>query len=285
MIFEQVYKRLYDEFFLKTAGKNLNIELFKINKLDIPFSRTWKKVGINLSGGADSACLTYLLCKIISENNIDCKIDAISFIRMWETRPWQNDISIKVFNKLKTMFPNIINERHTNFIAPKLEDKNVKLLVNDQIKTASQIQNSNFNEYMLYAHDYNAIFNATTHNPYTEIVNQSPGERTVNHEEATVSHLVLEKYGIYGVFLPFKFVDKSWIIAQYHLFDILDLLEITRSCEGSVTSNPIKHVVPDIFSYKNNPNVKVPECGRCYWCQERNWAMEHCHTVIEEIKK
>ena len=46
------------------------IQLFRFNGLDIPFSKHWKKVGINLSGGADSACLTYLLCKIITENNL-----------------------------------------------------------------------------------------------------------------------------------------------------------------------------------------------------------------------
>lgn len=54
------------------------------------------------------------------------------------------------------------------------------------------------------------------------------------------------------------FFDPKWR-------NIADLLNITRSCEGNF----------DSLDYKNYiPNQPVPECGECFWCQERNWAKE-----------
>ena len=55
------------------------------------------------------------------------------------------------------------------------------------------------------------------------------------------------------------------IIAQYVSHNILDLLNITRSCEGDFA---------DIDYTTYTPNQIVPECGECFWCQERNWAKE-----------
>jgi tRNA(Ile)-lysidine synthase TilS/MesJ len=47
--------------------KSSAISLHRINGLDIPFDNKWKKIGINLSGGADSACLLLLLCNLFDQ--------------------------------------------------------------------------------------------------------------------------------------------------------------------------------------------------------------------------
>ena len=65
--------------------KNHNITWHTISGLDIPFSTSWKTIGINVSGGADSSCLAMLLGKIITENNYDCKIHFITFTRCWNS--------------------------------------------------------------------------------------------------------------------------------------------------------------------------------------------------------
>ena len=71
---------------------------------------------------------------------------------------------------------------------------------------------------------------------------------------------------------PFRFIDKSWIIQQYKKYDILDLLELTRSCEGDQQDNP--EVFKDL-SYKTYISGQVvPTCGTCFWCKERAWAIE-----------
>ena len=46
------------------------IELISIDNVNIPFNINWKKVAVSLSGGADSALLSYLLCEIIEKNNL-----------------------------------------------------------------------------------------------------------------------------------------------------------------------------------------------------------------------
>jgi tRNA(Ile)-lysidine synthase TilS/MesJ len=103
--------------------KNMSDTVFltRIGQLDIPFDRTWKRIGVNLSGGADSALLTYLLCKIIVDNKLDTKIDVITYQRCWETRPWQGHVSRKVYAWFLDNFADIINDRHTAYIPPEIE--------------------------------------------------------------------------------------------------------------------------------------------------------------------
>jgi len=48
----------------------------------------WSKIGISLSGGADSALLAYLICA-----NTDADIHFTTQIRMWRTRPWAEFIA------------------------------------------------------------------------------------------------------------------------------------------------------------------------------------------------
>lgn len=73
----EIYKKLTDT----------EIQLYNFNGLDIPFNPKWKRIGVNLSGGADSSCLLALLGNIISKNNINCEVHIITHIRCWNTRP------------------------------------------------------------------------------------------------------------------------------------------------------------------------------------------------------
>jgi len=81
---------------------------------------------------------------------------------------------------------------------------------------------------------------------------------------------------------PFRFVDKSWIVAQYFYYGIEDLFNLTRSCEGDVTHKKIAPTIPNYQSYK--PEMDVPECGTCFWCLERNWALSQLDQTLEKLK-
>ena len=50
---------------------------------------------------------------------------------------------------------------------------------------------------------------------------------------------------------PFVDVDKRFIIQCYTDFNVQDLLELTNSCTRAIGN-----------------------CGECWWCQERNWAIQ-----------
>ena len=64
---------------------------------------------------------------------------------------------------------------------------------------------------------------------------------------------------------PFVYTTKDWIIKQYYENNIEDLLDITRSCEGEFDGL-------DYTSY--TPGQDIPICGECFWCKEREWAIE-----------
>ena len=80
-----LYKDLYKHF----PEEADNFVLHRISGLDIPFNPKWTQIGINISGGADSASLCLLLCNLIKQNSYNCKIHVITFVRCWTTRPWQ----------------------------------------------------------------------------------------------------------------------------------------------------------------------------------------------------
>ena len=62
----------------------------------------------------------------------------------------------------------------------------------------------------------------------------------------------------------FRFTTKDWVVQQYVKFGIMDLFNITRSCEGEFSTI-------NYLTYA--PNDPVPTCGECFWCKEREWAV------------
>ena len=64
--------------------------------INIPYNKEWKNVAISVSGGADSALLTYLVCSLAKEH--DVTIHIINHVRMWKTRPWQQHDAVRVCN-------------------------------------------------------------------------------------------------------------------------------------------------------------------------------------------
>ena len=95
--------------------------LHEIDGVIFPFSDQWKNIGISVSGGADSALMSVLLCSIISQSRCDTKVHIITNVRCWKTRPWQQHNSMDVYNWLRSAFPKLEFKRHENFIAPDLE--------------------------------------------------------------------------------------------------------------------------------------------------------------------
>lgn len=249
-------------------------ELFltNVDGLDIPFSKSWRRVGVNLSGGADSALLAAIICKIIYDNNLDCKVDAISYIRCWNSRPWQQHISMNVFNELKSLYPNIITDRHVTFIPPEIEYANIGATIatkaHDQLLGGDAIIISSFNTFIAYDKKLNAVFNGITSNPPGVEV---PG-RQLNIDSCTIDELLIYKKTIDSFLLrPFKYIQKDWILAQYRNLNLMGLYQKTRSCEGDINSTPLfKTLFKSFKDYKIG--MTVPICGECDWCKERAWA-------------
>jgi len=230
--------------------------------INIPFNKAWKNVAISVSGGADSALLAYLICSQITTQSVHI----ISHKRMWKTRPWQSYDSLAVYTWLLKKFPNIKFVRHTNFIAPDIEYGNMGPILTDEYGkkvSGDNIQQRAFAEYICSSEDVSAYFNAVTRNP-KGIELGGMAERDI---ELTKDNKHLERMTHMGVEVlhPFRFIDKSEIVKKYKELNLIDLFEITRSCEGEF--NGI-----DYTTY--TPGQYVPVCGNCFWCKEREWAIE-----------
>jgi hypothetical protein len=238
-----------------------------MSTVSIPFENTWRSVAISISGGADSALLAYMICDLARKNELQpFTLHVINNIRCWKTKPWQQQDAERVYRWLQGEFSKIKFKLHRNFVPPELEwaDKG-RTIVDEYGKLVSgdTLELRAFAEYVCHKENVDAYFNGVTRNP-RGVDFQGMTTRDI---EPTEENRHLEKMVHMGKLAchPFRFVDKSWIIKQYYELGIEDLLNTTRSCEGTVPNL-------DYTNYK--PGQYVPICGECFWCKERAWAIE-----------
>lgn len=266
----------------QSQGETLGYVTETYSHLDITLHSDWKRIGVNLSGGADSALLMFLLCTTIKKHNLDIKIDTITHVRCWDTKPWAGWVSMQVFNKLKSMFPEIIDQRHTNFIPTQLEHVVSGEIIGGQ--SGDQIIVHHYNMFLGWSANLDAIFNATSQNP-DALSKTGMRNRNRNASEGEPGDLMCRALGSVNTYscYPFKFVKKDWIVAQYHIYDILDLYNTTRSCEGSIPMRDnIREVCGDVVSYI--AGMDIPTCNKCWWCEERAWAEGQVPATLISIK-
>ena len=240
------------------------MQSIRIDGLDIPFDPVWKNISISLSGGADSALLAYILCNVAKDHNVT--VHVINHIRCWKTKPWQQFNADNVFQWLYQKFYRVNFKRHTNFIAPELEYGNTgPTLIDEYNKNVSgdNIQQRAFAEYICASYDVDAYYNAVTRNP-KDIDLGGMSERDIDRDDNNLHLEIMQHIGRWALH-PFRFVDKSWILRQYRSYEIMDLFDITRSCEGTFEEINFKNYSAGQF---------VPLCGKCFWCKEREWAIE-----------
>jgi hypothetical protein len=228
----------------------------------IPFDNNWKSVAISVSGGADSALLAFLVCSKITSQ----EVHIISHIRCWKTKPWQQYDSLGVFEYLVKKFPNIKFHKHTNFIAPDLEYGNQGPILIDEYGKHVSGDNAEIRAYAEYiCHGYNIdiYYNAVTRNP-KDVEFKGMASRDIDPSDEN-KHLELTEHMGRLAAHPFRFIEKSEIVRKYRELGIMDLFEMTRSCEGTF----------DNIDYRNYTiRQHVPTCGQCFWCKEREWAIE-----------
>ena len=220
----------------------------------IRIDKKWERIGISLSGGADSALLAYLILK---DTNAD--IYFTTQVRMWKTRPWQRYIAKDVVEWFRNRFDNRI-EHIEGFIPPELEEPVSPLIIDEygSKKPGNRIILRAHNEYLIHTYKLDAWFAAVNKNPNINIPGSLPERNNgvlplhMKHMEVDICH-------------PFVYTTKDWIIKQYYDNDIENLLHLTRSCEGEFR---------DLDYTTYTPGQTVPICGECFWCKERKWAIE-----------
>lgn len=285
------------------SASNRAYELFDIDKawlhdigngFLVAFNPRWRNIAVNLSGGADSAAGTATLAKLIKDNGYNCKINVISNVRVWNNRPWAGPISIEVYEKLRSMFPDVIGERLQNFIPPEIEEgalhnnDNPQGILSEIGKSGDRLCIDSFNRFACHTYRLEAIYNFVTLNPIVDTVHtRRPVDRNwdLNNitEEFEKSPHVLNLYNNSYFITPWRLVQKDFVIAQYFINGWEELLETTRSCEGDRLLFP-DSAFEDYTTYVHGQSP-LPTCTDvvsaeqtaedcCFWCVEREWAIK-----------
>ena len=226
-----------------------------IDGVEIPLNKDWQRIGISLSGGADSALLAYFIME-----NTSADIYFTTQIRMWKTRPWQEYVAQDVVHWFQRRYQNRI-EHLTNFVPPEMEEPNTTYITDEygKLKPGNRIILRAHNEYVVHKYKLNAWYAGVNLNP------QEPLEGAPVDRNTAIISPVLIHMGI-PVHHPFVNVQKDWIVRRYIENNINDLFNITRSCEGEFKN----------LNYTNyTPYQTVPTCGTCFWCLEREWGIKH----------
>jgi hypothetical protein len=226
-----------------------------IDGVEIPLNKDWQRIGISLSGGADSALLAYFIME-----NTSADIYFTTQIRMWKTRPWQEYVAQDVVHWFRRRYQNRI-EHLTNFVPPEMEEPNTTYITDEygKLKPGNRIILRAYNEYVVHKYKLNAWYAGVNLNP------QEPLEGAPVDRNTAIISPVLIHMGI-PVHHPFVNVQKDWIVRRYIENNINDLFNITRSCEGEFKN----------LNYTNyTPYQTVPTCGTCFWCLEREWGIKH----------
>ena len=248
-------------------------EFFNVDGVKFAWSPKWKNVGINLSGGADSACLAYTIAKYIKENNINCKIHAINFLRCYLTRPWQKHVGLRVYNRLKEMFPDIVIARYQTFVPPEIEHSQIGNsipLANGSKQSGDNVITGSYNRFCASEYNLDCIFNATTANPPNAGQFRVP-ERDLIIENCKLADMLhwTEKHKFYQ-YRPLMYIRKDWVYRQYKINNIMNYYNATMSCEGDLNCHEPMMAQTTFEDY--NEHIDITPCGECWWCWERKWA-------------
>ena len=225
--------------------------------MELYLNPDWKRIGISLSGGADSALLAYLICKNVSSTT---EIHINTQIRLWKTRPWAEHVADNVVAWFKDNFDHKFYV-HKNLVPPELEEPTEYLIKDEygKMKPGNRIILRSHNEYIAHKHNLDALYAGVNMNPDIDI----PGKVAERDEGHIAPHFVHNGVDICH---PFVYTKKNWIIRQYYNNNIESLLNVTRSCEGEFEGL-------DYTTYK--PGMVVPLCGDCFWCKERQWGIDN----------
>jgi 7-cyano-7-deazaguanine synthase in queuosine biosynthesis len=191
-------------------------------------------IGVNISGGTDSALLLYLLMKNYSG-------PIIAFTTANISRKCYNAMaSVRAAAQCQTL------TQHTNFehiinYRPQQEDATI-------FKTIRFYYETN---------KINRMYTGLTKNPPTEVTNTFVEENTedLHRSPDEIRNTIYEP----NKFRPFTNLDKKDIAAIYAEYNLLDnLFPLTRSCEW--------------WPESEWPDPGLAHCGKCWWCEERLWG-------------
>lgn len=204
-----------------------------------------KRLAVSMSGGADSTMLCYLIAHTISKKKLNITIQPYTGYDIWA--PIDSIGVIKVIEYIRKQFPSV-DIQWPIFTVFNTEGAKAP---NDKKFYITPLI-----EKLLKYKVVDIAMNGISMGPPTEAqqlfldwehkadLRRLPGQNLWHEVECAIDRLA-----------PFKYIDKRFIIQCYKDFKIEDFLEITNSCT------------------KPQGN-----CTKCWWCQERAWALNEVNS-------
>lgn len=194
------------------------------NDISVDFFETFpkniNKVGIFLSGGADSALILYLLVKMADERNQDLKIYPITAYDVSTPEADSEYAANMIIDCIRRMTET--DRIYDAYIHPIIQDDHHKYYY---IKPALNYLRRKYGFY-----EY--VFGTSQGMP--------DNERPIDKKGTISGDDIIKTSETYDdVLLPWAKVDKKFIAAQYDKFNLKELSDITNSCVTS-SSEPCK---------------------------------------------
>ena len=210
-----------------------------------PRLNDFKKIGINLSGGADSSLLLFFTCRKLKQLKSNAQLNLITGVHnLRPTNIWNAEEIVELF---KERFPNLNWGEHYVDYYDKDHEKDKP---NKHRKHEDKLRNENKIE---------VLFHGRTANPDEKeaIKNNLLYKReTIRDKNSHNRKIYHERHGkpFYG---PFDNEDKRFIAEMYNKFNLMeDLFPITASC----------------VEYAEETDYFTKPCKKCWWCREKKWA-------------
>ena len=221
-----------------------------------------KRIGLCLSGGADSAILLYILCKYIKDNNLDITILPITSCVL--AKPIMIEGTFRVTNKVRELF---------NYDTPFLLDNFLyyrgRKVFQYDLNAQIMLLKEGVIDFLIGA---GTTFGSEEEMKANNMWEDRPIHRALDYVPSEYENLIPgnDKYKIYK---PFLKVDKRFVAEMYEQYGVMDtLLPVTKSC---------------IAGFSESEGWSKP-CKKCWWCKERFWAFgQYDHerrTYLENIK-
>jgi len=228
---------------------NINLNEMVINS---------KKVGVSLSGGADSAILFYHACDVLPDKTY------YVFSGYDTRRPDSIFYATSVYQFIKNSFPKVNIMPHYKFKYTTESTKNVPVQNTKEwnhTKDPKSVAHHDAELEYWKEHKYDFMFNGITCNPPEEAIKKFKMDIDTGHGIIEPRrHKDREEWvetSWRHTYRPFIRQDKSYVKMMYEKYNVLDtLFPLTASCIGwpSETDNGQK------------------PCRMCVWCKERLWA-------------
>ena len=210
-----------------------------------PNLNKFKKIGINLSGGVDSALVMFMTCRELVERKSDATIIPITGVdRKRPTNIWN---AREIVDLMKELFPSVsFGEHQVDYYNKSFE----KDKVNHHKAHEERLREEKI---------IDVLFHGRSANPPEDVAKENNllfkrEERRDRHGHKRVPYHERHDRPFY---CPLEYLDKRFVAEMYEQFNLMDnLFPITASC----------------VEYAEKTDYFTKPCKECWWCREKKWA-------------